>query len=433
MTVSILISSLLALAAVASFAAAAIFYNIAIGSSLFFWFILFGILNLLILIFFLYFSCIRSDGIQGLILRIQIIRNLQESGIYTLRKDGSTKLPKVAVHLNEERTKGTVSIETTLKTQSRLENELSSAFGEFVVTQKYISKDRNRIICEIRNYNYSPQLCFNSFNQMQSYCSRYAATHRIVVDKDLYFTYQHVLLTGQTGSGKSYALYNFIAQMLITKSTIYFIDLKNAGIAILGSAIDKEHTAVNLNETIQMLRQIKDKQDIREAEVKDRLILQNNFDGDWTCVGLDPCFIIIDEYAAFQAASKELDKKSQIELESIITSILLKGRSTGMFLFICMQQAHSSTFPTKFRDNISAKFLMRRGMEHETAVTTFGESAIKELPFMNCEAGNAFYKISGLNSSVSECVFPKLNFTLKEICNEPWRGSKSQRQGSRGQ
>lgn len=406
-TLRVLISSILLLAAAASYAVAALLFTLQeVKYGIFFIFtgIVFSA-GLAVLIWTVF--NIRKNGWTGFVLQLHILRQLYESGIYTTSKAGAIRYPRIIVSLNPDRSKGTVRIEKALKTQSRLDDAMSPAFGHFIVSRQYASRDDCWMIYEIVRFDYSPQITFSNLTDLENYCLPFKEKYCFAIDEDLSFPYQHVLITGQTGSGKSYALYSLIFQMLLTEAEVYFVDMKNSGIAILGAMTMPEHTAVNLSEVMTLFKRLQDVQKHRESEVKNSLLDAGSFDGDWRSVGLDPIFVVIDEYAALQALIKDSDRKTQTEFNAILTSLLLKGRSTGMFLLISMQQANASTFPTKFRDNMSAKFLLRRGLERETAVTTFGESEISNLPKTDAEPGQAFYKISGQNAEVSTCVFRK--------------------------
>lgn len=410
-----IISAVLLMAAAVCIAAAVIFYTFGVTAP--------GIVStllavciLLLLAAFLYKAYnVKDCGWRSLLLQARILQELYEAGIYTVSRSGTIKYPKIKVQLNDERTKGTVEIEQSVRTQNKLDHELSAAFGDYIVQRSYISRNQNSVIFEIVRWDYNPQLVFSSLQEMYAYCQNHADPWQLVIDCDLTIPYQHILITGQTGSGKSYAMYAFIFQMLEAGTDLFFCDLKNAGIAILGSAISPERTATSLEEIMDLLWKLKQLQDEREAVVRKTLQEQKRFDGDWRETSLKPCCLIIDEYAALQAVVKDSDRKTQNEFNAILTGLLLKGRSTGMFLMISMQQANASIFPTKFRDNLSAKFLLRRGLERETTVTTFGEAEAAELPATDADVGEAFYKVAGKNSEVSTCTFPRLDFDLREL------------------
>jgi hypothetical protein len=366
-------------------------------------------------LFLKYICKISRKKIAEFRLRLRILRHLYEAGIYTITRCNTIRYPRIEVCLNDDRTKGTVEIEQSIKTQQKLDHELSAAFDDYIVQRSYISRNRNSVIFEIVSFDYNPQLVFTSFKEMSEYCRKHADGWQLIIDRDLTISYQHVLITGQTGSGKSYAMYALIFQMLEAGTDLFFCDLKNAGIAILGSTINPAHTATTLQNVMELLRELKDLQDGREAIVKEALQKQKRFDGDWRMTDLKPCCLIIDEYAALQAVIKDSDRKTQSEFNAILTALLLKGRSTGIYLMISMQQANASIFPTKFRDNLSAKFLLRRGLERETAVTTFGEAEASELPTTDADVGEAYYKVAGINTDVSTCTFPRLDFDLREL------------------
>ena len=67
-------------------------------------------------------------------------------------------------------------------------------------------------------------------------------------------------------------------------------------------------------------------------------------DGDYRDFGLSPHLLIFDEFSAFSQRLAEKDKKQRDHVSSLLAQIVLKGRQSGFFLWIVMQQSGVTAF-----------------------------------------------------------------------------------------
>ena len=181
----------------------------------------------------------------------------------------------------------------------------------------------------------------------------------------------HTLIIGQTGSGKSYCLYNFILQM-ITKPKpyeLYIADPKYSGLYALGNRINQNQVASSVEEIIVLLRSFQNRLEERKKEFSQKLLLK--LDSDFKDFDLVPICLIIDEYSSFRASLSRYDKKTRDFVDEVIGNVVREGRQLGCFCIIEQQQSNASNLPTELRENIPFKIIL--GMaERQTYMTALG-------------------------------------------------------------
>lgn len=124
------------------------------------------------------------------------------------------ELPKIFLSFNDDISCAVLKISNSLKHENKLDNVvMSSALGKFIVETHYLSDDENFYVYELVDGSVSFKLTFDDFDQFLEY-NRKIPPYQIFLDNRTKVNICHTLLVGQTGSGKSYALYNIILQML---------------------------------------------------------------------------------------------------------------------------------------------------------------------------------------------------------------------------
>ena len=357
-----------------------------------------------------------NQGLTVFRLRRKLTRQLIDAKYYV---DGffynSVQLPRIIIELDESELTGKVQIENLLKFRQKLDSDLSMAFGIYSVEAHYLSDNGNWFIYEIVRSDIDRKLRFGSADSFQQYTKEYPA-YALFVDQALSYTLCHTLITGQTGAGKSYAVYSLIFQLLCKcpeiRSHLYFGDPKYTGLRMIGNRICPDNTAADFDAICDLLRTFDEILRKRNTEVSESL--KEKLDGDYMTLNLLPEILIFEEFGAFQATLQTKEKKLRDEINAILERIIFMGRQSGCFLIVISQQVSATTLPTKIRDNIGARFLLAKGLERETAVCCFGQIDAADLPTGNYQPGEAFYKVSGLTAKPKKCVFPLLNFNAEE-------------------
>ena len=160
----------------------------------------------------------------------------------------------------------------------------------------------------------------------------------------------HMLISGQTGSGKSYLMYYLISEMqkLTSKEHIIVCDPKASELYdIAKNKLCIKNTYETADDISFAVKNIVDKMNE---------IYQNKEENK------EPYFLIIDEYAALQL---QLDKKSFLDLQNNMKLLALKARAANIHLVLALQQPNAIDLPTALRD----QFSIRIGLGNLQAIT----------------------------------------------------------------
>lgn len=343
-----------------------------------------------------------------------IRKHLLDAGIYTTRKLGAMKwagMPGIKADFAPDFKSGTVWIANSVKHNDKLGSiDISPSMGRYVVEQVYLSDDKNHYRFEFYDSSLERRLVFDSFEAFRAH-SGLMGEYELFVDSYTNLTLTHQLIAGQTGSGKSYALHGYLLQMLLkpVPYRLYFADPKASSVALFGERVSPETTADDFDGIVALLETFVSQMQERQRQMKS--LLSQKIDGDYRDFGLSPHVLVFDEFADFSLFLQSKDKKIRDHVNSLISSIVLKGRQAGFFLWIVMQQAGSNNIPTFIRDNLPWKVVLGNA-EEQTYVTAFGAGA--DIPLRKMKAGDGVFTYPAVANKPRLCEFPTLDFDILE-------------------
>ena len=172
-------------------------------------------------------------------------------------------------------------------------------------------------------------------------------------------THMHMLLTGSSGSGKSYALI-YLLGMLIKNGieNIVFCDFKNSDDFRFLSGYSRYYTGDSTYDGIM-------------SYYDDFVITRQS--GNVNGYHL----LILDEYPAFisyLATKDKLEKtKRAVEIQLAISEILMLGRGIGFGCWITTQRADASLFANGSRDNFMIVCALGRLSKEQRLMVFSGE------------------------------------------------------------
>ena len=341
-----------------------------------------------------------------------IRKQLLDAGFYTTRRLGSVKyaeIPWITIDFEPDFKSGTVWIRNSIKDNETLNSiDISPSMGRYVVEQVYLTDNRNHYRFEFYDSSIERRLTFNSFEAFKAH-SGLMGTYEFFIDSYTNLPLTHQLIVGQTGSGKSYTLHGYLLQMLLKPVPyhLYFADMKDSSVALLGERLSPETTAADFDGVVELLETIASQMQERQKQMK--RLLSQKIDGDYRDFGLSPHVLIFDEYADFSLLLQTKDKKIRDRVNSLISSIVLKGRQLGFFLWIVMQQAGSNNIPTFIRDNLPWKVVLGNA-ETQTYVTSFGAGV--DIPLRKMYSGDGVFTYPAVADKPRVCEYPTLDFDI---------------------
>ncbi|MCL1702429.1 FtsK/SpoIIIE domain-containing protein [Lysinibacillus sp. Bpr_S20] len=320
------------------------------------------------------------------------------------------ELPKIKLQFTANFSKATLFIENININKDISDVNISFALNNFIVDRAYLSNNENYYVFEIYNSNTDQQLKFNSLYELQKQ-SVQVDDYTLFIDKSISISLYGTLLVGMTGSGKTYALYSLILQMLAknVQYNIYFADPKNSSLAVLGERISAENTATNIEDIIKLLQSFNEMMEVRKAEIKDKL--NSKLEATYADFQYEPYIFIFDEFASFQTVLQTMEKKKRDEVMKLLSQVVLQGRQLGFFLWIVMQKSDATLLPTSLRENLPVKFVLGNA-EKQTYTTAFGTGV--DVPEKNFALGQGVFTCPILANTPKICHFSYLDFDILE-------------------
>lgn len=330
---------------------------------------------------------------------------------FGIKRDYYIELPRIQLTFNKNLSVGTMKVRNTLKFDNKLDNVvMSSALGKYIVERHYQSDDGNFYIYELVDGSLSFKQTFDTFDHFLEF-NKTIPTYKLFLDNRSTLKLQHCLLVGMTGSGKTYSLYSLVLQMLNkdTPYQIYYADPKGSSLAVVGSVVAEDRTAVDVARIIEMLEEFVSLMRQRKVELKE--LLKNKIDADYSDFGMNPYVFVCDEYASFASVMLSEDKKTRDKVKALLYEVILQGRQLGFFLFLIMQKSDASLIDTALRDNIPLKIVLGNS-EQQTYVTAFGAGA--DIPNRHYKVGEGVFTEPVLAPEPKFVQFPFCKFDILE-------------------
>lgn len=192
----------------------------------------------------------------------------------------------------------------------------------------------------------------------------------------------HALISGITGSGKTYCLGHMIFSSILNGSEVYICDVKS-DIYKLREYIGYDKAANNKEDIITLIEEViiimKDREKYALEKERKRIGVK------YSDLGLKPVILVIDELGAL--VSQFQNKKETDNFFSLIRSIAMLGRQNGVFLFLGMQNPDSQTIETKTRTQMNFKMVLGNS-SNDTKYLIYKADDLKEIKM---EIAEGFY------------------------------------------
>ena len=223
-----------------------------------------------------------------------------------------------------------------------------------------------------------------------------AGQNEIMLSSDIVWNWKktpHLLLTGNSGSGKTQLAQYVITCMLMQGVRVIYCDPKNdddmryfckGNIAV--SYVTKE------NDIAKAVREIEEEIRLRQLDLDNIGIMEAEF---------NPIFILFDELIAF---SKIADKKTYEETAKRLATIVVTGRSKRVYAGLILQRPDTTFIEGAIRDNLACKICM--GQMSETAYKMSFGSDFSNVKNYRQEIGSGLIYRQGVDTKPREFLAP---------------------------
>lgn len=174
---------------------------------------------------------------------------------------------------------------------------------------------------------------------------------------DLYFDrkhilnvndYPHFLISGSTGSGKSYFANELVIQAIIKGWQVVICDLKRS----YGLYKGFTDYSYEIDDILVKLKSVEAEMNLRMKKLQPEL--DKNPKTLAVDIGYKPMLVVIEEYISLQAS---LDKKQKEELERVVKNISVLARQSNIHMMIVLQSAGTENINSTTRSNLTKVLL----------------------------------------------------------------------------
>lgn len=328
------------------------------------------VIAMVIAVILLKYSGIKKYTAHALLLE-SVERNLMSVGAYIKKEN------KVYVELPKIKLKdGIIKIGlSNLKIRTIIERYLdtfSTALPDrYIVEDYYISQNNAEVIIiyeDIKTYKpeeyslaeYKQKI--ESMNLLDLYFDR---KHILNVND-----YPHFLISGSTGSGKSYFANELVIQAIIKGWQVVICDLKRS----YGLYKGFTDYSYEIDDILVKLKSVETEMNLRMKKLQPEL--DKNPKTLAVDIGYKPMLVVIEEYISLQAS---LDKKQKEELERVVKNISVLARQSNIHMMIVLQSAGTENINSTTRSNLT-KVLLGNAQSNILSAT-FGTGV--DLPCVN--------------------------------------------------
>ncbi len=219
----------------------------------------------------------------------------------------------------------------------------------------------------------------------------------------------HALISGGTGSGKTFFLTYLMGAFNYIGANIRIIDPKHSDISGFAPFIGSESKVVSSPNNIAKLLRETDEAMTKRYE-KMRVRPDAGFGKDYADYGYKPVVMFFDELSACMASA---DRKVAQEINGYLMSIIMKGRQAGFFMILTMQRPDAEYLKGAVRDNLGMRVALG-SMSADGYQMVFG-AAGRDLQLSNYQKGDGFIYLDGVTDVPRQFSAPFLSGNVEKL------------------
>lgn len=234
------------------------------------------------------------------------------------------------------------------------------------------------------------------------------------------------LVTGISGSGKSYLSYflltSFLNQRVYDSDThsyhnnkIYVVDPKMSDLyKIISNVAPESYFGTSKADAFRIIRQY-------QKILNERQKAYSELSGVYDSLLIDtghyaPMLLVLEEFSALSAS---FSKKEREDFEDILKEVLFKGRQLSMGVIILTQKFDSQVASTSIRENLNYKFLLGQHSSPQLIDTVFGQHS--DVPTPPQVKGGGLFSVESEGGEPAKFIAPKFEGDLFETIEPVWR------------
>jgi S-DNA-T family DNA segregation ATPase FtsK/SpoIIIE len=368
--------------------------------------------------------------------RSKLISAFKSSGIYkTIGSDERKVFPKIqSVKINDQSTEYVFSLLNGMDPKEVIKKEY--VFKQYFGKNIKLDGEIKKFVLTVYQKSFSNELKYKTED-----ITKTVATYKLGVicgmDRNgQYVAFDllkrpHILIAGETGSGKSTQLRSILTTLILTnkpsKLQLYLGDCKKSEFHIFRNVDHVQCVLSKQNDIAKMLKHIKKELDIRSDLTE---IFEVSHIDDLPATQKRPYLIVcIDEFVMLRKDETVMD---------ILTEIVAIGRTLGVFAILSMQRPNAKVLDTtiranltvsmgfKLRDKLEARIVNTPGAEQIETTGRFIMNSDKlyelQAPFLELNDAkrilNPFYVTKKMIDEVNEVSSVSKKLSEKDVFND---------------
>lgn len=232
------------------------------------------------------------------------------------------------------------------------------------------------------------------------------STYKIPLSSSMtwdYSKYPHGLVTGSTGSGKTYFLSYIVQTLMEQQATVKICDPKMSDLYQMGLHLNLD-SQYSINGIDKILRLA-----VEEMERRQGIMFGEGSKGfglNYLDYNLPPYFVLFDEVGAFMSRAETENKTVANSVKARLNNIVLMGRQLGIFIILSTQRPDAKYISGDIRDNLSLRLALG-SMSDDGKRMVFGSEG-KDLILGEFETGKGFIFLDGTTLTPIPYKTPKM-------------------------
>jgi S-DNA-T family DNA segregation ATPase FtsK/SpoIIIE len=173
--------------------------------------------------------------------------------------------------------------------------------------------------------------------------------------------FPHVLLGGDTGSGKSRMLLVLLTNLIQSNVDIYLLQARKNDLGVFQNCKQVKSFSKTIDDILLSLIEVDRICKHREQLIDNTKGIYNIEDFNKTsCYKLKYVYVVIDEFSFLNVSKgdNKYEKKQKYECLKYIKSIVNVGRSSGVFLITSLQKPTNDSIPTDIKAQLTTRISM---------------------------------------------------------------------------
>lgn len=198
--------------------------------------------------------------------------------------------------------------------------------------------------------------------------------------------FPHLLIGGDTGTGKSRLMLLILSNLITQHSNIdiYLMQIRKGDLTVFRNCKQVKHTAQTLEEVRDSLRHVDKLCKERDTKIE-KHILEGIYNiEDWnkrfTYRKFKYTYVALEEFSFFNPSGADTKEEKIIKKEilGLIRNIVLVGRSVGVFVLTSLQKPTSTAIPSDIKAQLCTRIAFKL-QDKETSIIVLGNATATKL------------------------------------------------------